>query len=136
MLRDTVKKYYDKEYDYNCAETILYASNEEYNLGLGKDTFKTMAGFGGGMAIESVCGAFTGAISVLGILFTEDRAHESDKMKTLVSELMGNFHERMGTYQCNELKAKYRNDDIRCSIILETAADVLDEIIQRELKNK
>ena len=35
MLVDTVKKYYDKEYDLNCAETIIYAANEEYGLNLG-----------------------------------------------------------------------------------------------------
>jgi len=55
MLLEVVKKYYGEKYDLNCSETILYAANEEYGLNLSKETFKTMAAFGGGMAIEATC---------------------------------------------------------------------------------
>ncbi len=92
MLLDVVKKYYGEEYDLNCAETMLYAANEEYGLNLSKETFKTMAAFGGGMGVESTCGVITGAISVLGILFTKERAHESDYVKTLTQEFIENFN--------------------------------------------
>ena len=33
MLRETAKKYY-LEQNYNCAESVLRAANEEYGLGL------------------------------------------------------------------------------------------------------
>ena len=39
---------------------------DEHGLNLSKETFNTMAGFGGGMVAETVCGALTGAIAVLG----------------------------------------------------------------------
>ena len=54
MLVDLVNKYYDKKYDLNCAECMLVAANEEYDLNISKQTLMTMASFGGGMAIGSV----------------------------------------------------------------------------------
>jgi C_GCAxxG_C_C family probable redox protein len=55
MLIDKARKFYSADFDFNCAETIIYAADEEYNLKLSKDAFKTMAAFGGGMAVEGVC---------------------------------------------------------------------------------
>jgi C_GCAxxG_C_C family probable redox protein len=133
MLIDKVKKYYAKEYDLNCAEVMMYASNEEYNLNLKSDTFKTMASFGGGMAIESVCGAITGSLAVIGILFTKERAHESERVKILCKEFFQRFEAELGTDNCAKLKAKYRNDEIRCSVIIDTAAEILDGIVKREI---
>lgn len=135
MLLDKVKKYYDKEYDFNCAETMLYAANEEYNLNLDKKALKTMAAFGGGMAIESICGAVTGSLAVLGIMFTKERAHESEKVKQLSQEFFKEFEEKLSTSNCKELKEKYRNEEIRCSSILYAAAEVLENIIAKEKNN-
>ncbi|GAA0122672.1 MAG: C-GCAxxG-C-C family protein [Clostridium argentinense] len=132
MLIDKVKKFYDSEYDLNCAETIIYAANEEYDMNLNKQTLKAMAAFGGGMAVESVCGVITGAIAVLGILFTEDRAHESDRIKTLTKEYFEKFTSKLGTDNCAQLKEKYRNDEVRCFKMIEIGAEVLDEIVMRE----
>lgn len=134
MLKDTVIKFYDKSYDLNCAETILYAANEEYGLKLNDKTFKSVAAFGGGMGIEGICGALTGGLAVLGIIFVKDRAHESDKIKELSQEFINRFNEKLGTYNCKELKERYRNDEIRCTRMLEEAADLLDEIIKIEMK--
>jgi C_GCAxxG_C_C family probable redox protein len=120
----------------NCAETLIYAADEEYNLKLSKDTFKAMAAFGGGMAVEGVCGAAAGAAAVLGILFTKVRSHESDRVKTLTSEFMNEFQKELGTHNCKELKGKFRNDDARCTVMIETAAKILDNIVAREIKNK
>ncbi|WHH56978.1 C-GCAxxG-C-C family (seleno)protein [Petroclostridium sp. X23] len=134
MLKEKAVKYYSKEYDLNCAETMIYAANEEYQMNLSKETFKTMAAFGGGMAIEDVCGAVTGAIAVLGILFTVDRAHESDRMKLLTSEFINKFDKALSTINCKKLKDMYKNDDVRCIKMIEAAADILDEIVVREIK--
>ncbi|WP_346871147.1 C-GCAxxG-C-C family (seleno)protein [Clostridium sp. UBA5119] len=135
MLLDVVKKYYGEEYDLNCAETMLYAANEEYGLNLSKETFKTMAAFGGGMGVESTCGVITGAISVLGILFTKERAHESDYVKTLTQEFIKNFNKECNSLNCDKLKELYRNDEIRCLNIVEKGAVILDNIVTRE-RNK
>lgn len=125
-------KYYDKSYDLNCAEAMIYAANEEYGLMLDKKVLKTMAAFGGGMGVEEACGALTGALAVLGILFVDDRAHESERIKTLSKEFIENFREKLSTENCKKLKDIYRKDDIKCSFIVEAAAEILDEIISRE----
>lgn len=132
MLLEKAKKYYDEEYNLSCSETIIYAANEEYNLELDKNTLKTMAAFGGGMAIESVCGAISGSLAVLGIMFIKEKAHESDKIKELTKEFFQKFEEKFGTDNCCKLKAGYRTEESRCSVIVYAAAEILDEIIQKE----
>ncbi|AWI07042.1 C-GCAxxG-C-C family (seleno)protein [Clostridium drakei] len=134
MLKDTVRKYYDEEYNLNCAETMIYGANEEYNMQLDKKTLKTMAAFGGGMGIESTCGVISGSLAVLGILFTKVRAHESEKIKELSQEFFEKFEEKLGTSECAILKEKYRNDEIRCIIMVDTAAEILEGIVEREMK--
>ena len=134
MLMDKINKYYTKEYDLNCSEVMMYAASDEYNMNLKSDTFKTMSSFGGGMGIESICGAITGSLAVVGILFTKERAHEGDAVKKLCQEFFRKFQERLGSNNCSELKLKYRKEDIGCKIIIEVAADVLDGIVIRELQ--
>jgi len=116
--------------DLNCAETILYGANEAYKLGLGCDALKVAAGFGGGMAIESVCGALTGSIMVLGRLFVEERAHQSPRLKELIRELLVRYREEMGSIQCDALKESYRTEEKKCRDVIEKAAMVLDGIIE------
>ncbi|SNS04611.1 C_GCAxxG_C_C family probable redox protein [Anaerovirgula multivorans] len=133
MLKEKVEKYYNSGYDLNCAESILYAANEAYDLHLTKDTLKTMAGFGGGMAIEETCGAVTGAIAALSIMFVEDRAHEGEKIKNLVVKLFDRVEKRLGTNNCKLLKEKYRhNEEEKCKSIVLAVAQVLGEIIEDE----
>lgn len=91
LLIEKAKKYYDKTYNFNCAETMLYAANKEYNMNLTKETFKTMAAFGGGMGVESVCGAITGSLAALSILSTIEKGHESDRIKNLSKEFFLRF---------------------------------------------
>lgn len=132
MLTEKAKKYYSKSFDLNCAETMMYAANEEYSMNLSKETLKTMAAFGGGMAIESICGAITGSLAVLSIMFTKERGHEGDRVKNLSKEFFAEFKGVLDTYNCSELKEKYRNDDVRCSVMIEKAAVILENIILRE----
>jgi C_GCAxxG_C_C family probable redox protein len=134
MLMDKINKYYTKEYDLNCSEVMMYAASDEYNMNLNSETFKTMSSFGGGMGIESVCGAITGPLAVIGILFTKERAHEGDRVKKLCQEFFKRFETKLGTSNCAELKAKYRREDIGCRAMIETAAEILDDIVIRELQ--
>ena len=82
----------DKKEDLNCSETILKAANISYNMKLDKTALKLAAGFGGGMGIESTCGALTGAVMVLSHLFVTERGHESDYIRDL------NQHVSNGNY--------------------------------------
>jgi C_GCAxxG_C_C family probable redox protein len=131
-LSDLIKEGYGVAEDLNCAETILSGANRVYNLGLDREALKLAAGFGGGMAFEGTCGALTGALMVLGKLFVKDRAHESAKVKELALELFEEYRQDMGEIDCAPLKAKYRNDEVKCRMVILKAAEVLDHLIERE----
>ena len=132
-LSEFIKDDCHQDLDLNCAETILYGANEVYNLGLDKNALKLAAGFGGGMGIESVCGALTGAIMVLGNLFVINNAHESSKIKKLDKKLFNLYMNKTGEIHCKPLKDKYYNEDKKCKETIVKAAEVLDEIIAKEI---
>ena len=134
MLINKINKYYTKEYDLSCSEVMIYAANDEWNMNLKSETLKAMSSFGGGMGVESVCGAITGSLSVIGILFTKERAHEGERVKKLCQEFFQKFETRLSTNNCAKLKAKYKNEDIGCKVMIETATEILDEIVTRELQ--
>lgn len=132
MLKEIALKYYQKDYDYNCAETILYAADEAYNMNLSKETFKVMAPFGGGLGVEDICGALSGAAAVIGLLFTNERGHESPKVRELTVKLVESFRSKLGTYNCRTLKEEYKTEAERCSTMIAVAAETLEEIIDKE----
>jgi C_GCAxxG_C_C family probable redox protein len=134
MLYELLKSGYGKEQDFNCAEKILYGANEAYRLGLSNDALKMAAGFGGGMAVEDVCGVLTASTMVLGRLFVKNNAHESARIKELTKELLGSYRQAMGEMDCAPLKAKYRTEEIGCRDVILKAAEILDGIVERELK--
>lgn len=135
MLLEMMQQGFGIKEDLNCAETILAGANQAYRLGLDAGDLKLAAGFGGGMAIETVCGALTAAIMVLGRLFVKERAHESTRSKELTKELIRTFEEEMGAIDCAPLKAQYRTEERKCRDIIEKAAEILDRIVRRELQN-
>lgn len=135
LLKETVLKYYDKKYDLNCAECILAAANEEYDLSIPKVAMKSMAAFGGGMGIGSVCGAATGALSVIGMMFAEDRGHASPQVKEMSVLFMDEFNKELKSLECVPLKEMhFKSDEKRCVEMMKVAATILDKIIAENEK--
>lgn len=134
MIADRIRDGYGEEEKLNCAEKILYASNEVYNLGLDKNALKLAAGFGGGMCTGDLCGAITGSIMVLGTMFVKNNGHESDKIKKLTQELISRYKEEMGYIDCIPLKENHLDEQVKCRNIIVKAAEILDDIIEREAK--
>ncbi|WP_160688524.1 C-GCAxxG-C-C family (seleno)protein [Clostridium sp. C2-6-12] len=135
MLKEMVKKYREEKYDLNCAESIMYAANEEYDLNLSRETLKVMSGFGGGIGIGHICGVITGAAGVIGVMFTEVSGHKSPRVKEMAQEFISDFQEKLGYIKCDDLKKEYINVK-RCTLIIETGAEILEEIILKEKQNK
>jgi C_GCAxxG_C_C family probable redox protein len=84
---------------------VLYAFREESNLP-DETSLKIACGLGAGMGKEEVCGAVTGGILVLGMLYgrggKDDRsATELTYLKT--RKLMEEFAKKHGTYICRQL---------------------------------
>lgn len=132
MIVKMMAEGFGEKEDLNCAEKILCGANTAYDLGLSTEALKVASGFGGGMAIEDKCGALTGAIMVLGVLFVSERAHESTKIKDLTKALFDLYTKEMGSIDCAPLKEKYRTEEIKCREVITKAAEVLDYLVQRE----
>jgi C_GCAxxG_C_C family probable redox protein len=129
-LSELVERGYAEEHDLNCAETILWGANAVYGLGLDHNALRLAAGFGGGMGVESTCGALTGAVMVLGRLFTRQRGHDSPRVKELCARFLTAYRERMGSSDCAPLKARYRTEERKCREVVLQAALLLEELLQ------
>ncbi|HAE43207.1 MAG TPA: hypothetical protein DCG34_09875 [Clostridiales bacterium] len=121
--------YYSQTHNFNCAEATIKAANDIYSLNLSKETFRTMAAFGGGMGVGSVCGALTGALAVLGVMFVNDKAHENLKTKEMANEFFNKFVDKLGTDNCTKLKEIYRDDITKCDVVVRYSNEILEEMI-------
>ncbi|AOR22521.1 C-GCAxxG-C-C family (seleno)protein [Clostridium taeniosporum] len=131
MLKELAQKYWDDKYDLNCAECLIYAANEEYELNLSKETLKTMSAFGGGMAIGEMCGVISGAIAAIGIMFTNISGHKSPIVREMTTEFINKFKDILGSNNCIKLREEYKKskEDGTCIVMVETAAEILQDIV-------
>lgn len=136
MLSQLINNGYGNDQDFNCAEKILYGADQVYRMNLNKSALKMSAGFGGGMGIEITCGALTAAVMVLSNLFVKQNAHESGKIKHLTQEFFSAYRREMGSIDCAPLKFNHRTEEFKCHNVIVKAAEILDQIVERELKNK
>ena len=130
MLKDYVEKYYF-EGNYNCAETIVHAANECYQLHLDDRSIKLVGGFGAGIQTGNLCGALLGAVSVLSMKYVEAKAHESSDIKPVVTLLLERFqNEFEGKTLCNDVKPMCFQPEIRCLNTVCRTCDILEKVIE------
>lgn len=129
MLRDLAKHYYQDE-DYNCAESILRAANDMYELHIDKEAMKLVSGFGAGMGCGHTCGALSGCIAAVSKYLVEGRAHATEGFREDCGRLTEAFQQQLGSLLCEELKAKYKKEDTHCLETVERAADVLEQYMK------
>jgi len=128
---------------YNCAQSVVCAFAEE--LGLDMDFAAKMAsGFGGGMGrMREVCGAVSGAVSVLSFLYGYTEAEDIEGKKELykkIQDFCSKFKEENGSIVCKELLGvdfdgnpvpDKRNGEYYkkrpCRELVESAARILEE---------
>lgn len=121
----------------NCAQSVLGAYAEEYNLDE-ELLHKLSTAFGGGMGhTNGVCGAFSGGLMVLGL---KHNWEQFDKEKTYAQtrHLTEEFIRRNGTRDCEKLigvdlmteegKKKFKEDNIKKNVCEKCIADVIDII--------
>lgn len=135
MLKELIRDGYGIKEDLNCAEAILYGANQVYHLDLNQDSLKLAAAFGGGMAIESVCGVLTASLMVLGKLFVPDVARKYPEIKELSKKLFDTFEKEMGDILCKPLKDNYRTEERKCQDVILKGAEILNKIVTRELRS-
>ena len=129
----------------NCAQAIVVAYCDLTGL---EPSFaaKLSSSFGGGMGrLREVCGAVSGMLTVVGLLYGyDDPGHEDANKKAhyqLVQELAGKFREEVGSIVCREILKNPPSDPnptprtaefykVRpCARMVMTAANILDDYI-------
>lgn len=137
------------EQKFHCSQAVLAAFAEECGL-TEKQALKLGACFGGGMRKGEVCGACTGALMVLGLLYGQyDKAdlirRETANMVNV--KMMEGFAAVSGSYLCKDLLgcdistaegvnyALERNLFTEfCPQMVANAVDILEQIIQEQSK--
>ncbi len=127
-LKDLYSKYYYDQ-NYNCAETMIRAGNEYYELGLHDRDMISFGGFGAGIQTGNTCGAILSAVSILSMRYVEQKAHESADIRPVTTALIRKFNERYGSVLCKDIKPQSFQPDIRCKHTIETACDILEQVI-------
>ena len=128
MLKDEIKKYYFDQ-NYNCAETILRAANDYYNLGLHDNDMKMVGAYGAGIQCGNTCGAILSAAAVLSMKYIETKAHESENIRALGTNLIRKFNMKYGSVLCKDIKPQSFKPECRCQLTVESACDILEEVI-------
>ena len=131
MLRETAAKYY-LEGDYNCAESVLLAANEEYGFGLDKEhCHYLVSAFGGGMGCGLLCGAIAGAMAALGQQAVCGRAHATEGFKDLCASAAAELEHALGGVNCAVIKPALFKENVRCLETVCRAADVLEKRMEK-----
>lgn len=130
MLRERAEYYYNN-FNYNCAETIIHAANDVYQLGMSEETMKIVGGFGGGMGCGQACGALCGGVCVISQAKIETTAHEAPELRASTTKFVAAFRRILGGTLCKELMPKYKKPDTRCLETILLGCDALEEVMGR-----
>jgi C_GCAxxG_C_C family probable redox protein len=127
MLADVAENYF-LQGDFNCAESVLLAANDVYELGLGKDGCpRLVSAFGGGMGCGLLCGAIAGAMAALGEQAVTQRAHVTEGFKELCADTAAKMEQALGGVNCSVIKPALFVEGRRCAETVRRAADVLEK---------
>lgn len=118
-------------YHKNCAEILLIAANEKYELNLDDRFIKAVCPFGGGMQVEKTCGALIGSIAAIGLLYTEDKPSTNDKMKELTKKYIEEFEKKFGSINCSCIKEKHRDEVLGCNPVKLGAAEIFEQVVEK-----
>lgn len=130
MLKDIAAKHYND--GRNCAEALLMAANEQYNLGLTDENIHLVGAFGGGMGCGSTCGALCGMIAALGAMRIRTTAHEAEGLRDESAALVKAFEEKLGSTVCEKLMELYKTPETRCVKTVELAAEVFEDFLAKK----
>jgi C_GCAxxG_C_C family probable redox protein len=132
---------------YNCAQSVLFSYADRLNIPPDL-ALKLATGFGGGMGRkQEVCGAVTGGILVLSLLYgrgeKEERAVQ-DVTYAKVRTLMNDFAEKHQTCICRQLldgcelltpagQERFKSDNLieKCCQYINSTVNILEKIVTR-----
>ena len=117
---------------YNCAQSVLASFGDRTGLSE-REALAIAAGFGKGIGSgEELCGAFGGAVMVLGLMeyhSGREPAEEKKRMYQLTCALEERFRQRFGMLRCNELLEANKGPERPCGALITAAVDLTEEFI-------
>lgn len=119
-----------QKYHINCAEVLLMAANEVYKLGLDERFIKGVCPFGGGLQSESTCGALLGALTAIGIMYTEERPTDNEKMKKITKRFVEEFTKEFSAIDCAAIKKLHRSETEGCNPVRLRTAEVFERVYE------
>lgn len=132
-LKDYVRNYYFQQ-NYNCAEAIIHAANDYYQLGLHEKDMIMVAGFGAGLQTGNTCGAIISSICVLSLLFVKRNAHEGNTITITSAKFINRFKEKYHSTLCKDVRPQSFVKEIRCLNTIDSACDILEEVVDEYRK--
>ncbi|MEA4805290.1 C-GCAxxG-C-C family protein [Acetobacterium wieringae] len=117
------------QYHMNCAEVLLRAANDTYELKIPEESFRMLQGFGAGFYSERTCGAFSGSLAALGALYTEERPSDQAKMTRAAKLLVEEFEKEFGSLDCDYIKKHHRDEVEACNPVKLRAGQVFDRVV-------
>ncbi|NPV00744.1 MAG: C_GCAxxG_C_C family protein [Brevinematales bacterium] len=135
---------------YNCAQSVFFSFADR--LQIPADTALRLAtGFGAGMGrMQEVCGAVSGGILVLGMLYgrgENDGRPQQDITYAKVREFMDKFSAKHGTVNCKSLldgcelltpegQTRFKSEGMadRCREYVGSAAQVIEAMIEENTR--
>ena len=141
--RDKATEYFSQKM--HCSQAVLAAFSDECGISE-EQAFKLGSCFGSGMRKGEVCGACTGALMVLGLLYGQNHiGHQDERQRSnMINDLMmESFSKANGSYICNDLlgydistpegRQNAREAGLFvdfCPKMVASAVDILEEIIK------
>ncbi|MHA1951999.1 MAG: C-GCAxxG-C-C family (seleno)protein [Candidatus Thorarchaeota archaeon] len=100
--------------NHNCAQSVMRAVLEKYDLNYEEAT-ASMAGLGGGVGLQGdTCGAVTGAVAALGVLNSREfKDFEKHKQASYISgaKFVYKFKKKFETVKCDDLTGITMTDE-------------------------
>ncbi len=121
---------------FHCSEGILLAAGEFYFPERLPELLKTAAPFSGGVAgtKEEMCGAFSGGLIVLGMLFGRTHPEMDDDMcLTLSAAYRCDFMTHFGYLRCKDLRENWvgKPGQPDCAALTAQATALLLDVIEK-----
>ncbi len=130
---------------YNCSQSVLSSMHNVTGISI-DDSMRLASGFGGGMGrAQHVCGAVTGGILVLNLLYgtgLETDKEQREELYGKIRQLIDTFEEQNQTINCRELldgcnlmspegqeRFKSENMSLQCKKYVSSVVKILEGII-------
>ena len=122
------------ERGFNCAQSVLGALGE-YTKQDENTALAVSCGFGGGVSCGEICGAASGAVMALGLVFSQKNPQDASvraQVRKLSSDFYRQFRESFSCIRCLDLKRSGQP----CAALIEYAAEAAEKMILENQTNE